>query len=160
MYVQVMLSTNLKPQIFIHFDKCSYLCTYVLMYITLHTCIYIITYIFSSTPVVLEHLQEEMKKMKLGPKGQLSQMKQKAEDLKSARESERQEIAQEKLYQHWRENNPQIKQVNAHIMCPNVIVRRVLSGVKFLGGGPTHLFICMYVYTHMRGAARRGMAQA
>ena len=37
---------------------------------------------------------------------------------------------------------------------------RVLSGVNFFGGEPTHLFICMYVYTHMRGAARRGLAQA
>ena len=31
---------------------------------------------------------------------------------------------------------------------------------QILGGEPTHLFICMYVYTHMRGAARRGVAQA
>ena len=34
-------------------------------------------------------------------------------------------------------------------MCVCVCVR-VLSGVKFLGG--TYTSVCMYVYTHMRGA--------
>ena len=31
---------------------------------------------------------------------------------------------------------------------------------QIFGEEPTHLFICTYVYTHMRGAARRGVAQA
>ena len=52
-----------------------------------------------------------MRELKLGPQGQLSQMKEKAEELKSARERERKEIAHEKLYHHWRENNPQIRKV-------------------------------------------------
>ena len=31
---------------------------------------------------------------------------------------------------------------------------------QIFGGEPTHLFICMYEYTHMRGTVWRGMAQA
>lgn len=55
--------------------------------------------------------QEELQALELGPEGRLSQMKVRSEELKGAREEERRKVAQDKLYQQWRSNNPEIRQV-------------------------------------------------
>ena len=41
------------------------------------------------------------------------QMKLRAESIRSAREEDRKRVAEEKLYQHWRENNPEIRQIES-----------------------------------------------
>lgn len=38
-------------------------------------------------------------------------MKEKTDALKSAREEKRREVAEQKLYDHWRENNPELREV-------------------------------------------------
>jgi len=35
------------------------------------------------------------------------------DSIKSAREEDRKKLAEEKLYQHWRENNPDIRQIES-----------------------------------------------
>ena len=57
-----------------------------------------------------------MQALELSPEGCLSHMKARAEDLKGAREEERKKVAQEKLYQQWRVNNPEIRQVCVYAM--------------------------------------------
>ncbi|XP_053375365.1 trichoplein keratin filament-binding protein-like [Mercenaria mercenaria] len=43
----------------------------------------------------------------------LGEMKERAETLRSAREEKRKNIAQEKLYEHWRQNNPDIRKIES-----------------------------------------------
>jgi trichoplein keratin filament-binding protein len=40
-------------------------------------------------------------------------LKQRAETLRSAREDERKKVAQEKLYEHWRVNNPELREIES-----------------------------------------------
>lgn len=40
-------------------------------------------------------------------------LKQRAENLRSAREDERKKLAEEKLYEHWRMNNPEIREIES-----------------------------------------------
>ncbi|XP_059146310.1 trichoplein keratin filament-binding protein-like [Physella acuta] len=51
----------------------------------------------------------------------LEEMKVKAEGLKSAREEKRQKIAEEKLYQHWRENNPALRKAESALLQEHVV---------------------------------------
>jgi len=43
----------------------------------------------------------------------LDALKQRMDSIKSAREEDRKKLAEEKLYQHWRENNPDIRQIES-----------------------------------------------
>lgn len=43
----------------------------------------------------------------------LDEMKDRADTLRSAREEKRKNLAQEKLYEHWRQNNPDIRQIES-----------------------------------------------
>ena len=60
--------------------------------------------------------QDELQALKLSPEGRLSQMKVRADELKDVREEERKKVAQDKLYQHWRSNNPEIRQVGCQML--------------------------------------------
>lgn len=40
-------------------------------------------------------------------------LKYKIDSIKSAREEDRKKLAEEKLYQHWRENNPDIREIES-----------------------------------------------
>ncbi len=43
----------------------------------------------------------------------LDALKHRMDSIKSAREEDRKKLAEEKLYQHWRENNPDIRQIES-----------------------------------------------
>lgn len=51
----------------------------------------------------------------------LDEMKERAETLKSAREEKRKHVAQEKLYEHWRQNNPDIRKIESEQLKDYVI---------------------------------------
>lgn len=51
----------------------------------------------------------------------LEEMKDRAGTLRSAREEKRRNIAQEKLYEHWRQNNPDIRQIESEQLQKHVI---------------------------------------
>ncbi len=40
-------------------------------------------------------------------------LKQRMDSIKSAREEDRKRLVEEKLYQHWRENNPDIREIES-----------------------------------------------
>jgi trichoplein keratin filament-binding protein len=48
-------------------------------------------------------------------------LKQRAETLRSAREDERKKIAQEKLYEHWRVNNPELREIESKKLNNHVV---------------------------------------
>lgn len=57
----------------------------------------------------------ELRGLSLQNSTRLSEMKEKTEVLKSSREEKRKQIASEKLYQHWKENNPELREVASEI---------------------------------------------
>ena len=52
-----------------------------------------------------------MKGLSVDNYARIEDMRDRSEALRSAREEKRQQIAQEKLYEHWRVNSPDIRQV-------------------------------------------------
>ncbi|CAB4004077.1 Hypothetical predicted protein [Paramuricea clavata] len=59
-----------------------------------------------------KQLEVELRQHRSARGGQVQDMKTRAEDLKSAREERRQKLADEKLYEHWRQNAPELRQVS------------------------------------------------
>ena len=57
----------------------------------------------------------ELKGLSVQNSSRLNEMKEKTEALKSSREEKRKQIASEKLYQHWKENNPELREVASEI---------------------------------------------
>lgn len=51
----------------------------------------------------------------------LDEMKERADTLRSAREEKRKHVAQEKLYEHWRQNNPDIRKIESEQLKDHVI---------------------------------------
>lgn len=51
----------------------------------------------------------------------LEDMKMRADDLKSAREEKRQKLAQDKLYEHWRQNNPDLRKAESEMLQGHVV---------------------------------------
>lgn len=51
----------------------------------------------------------------------LEEMKMRADDLKSAREEKRQKLAQDKLYEHWRENNLELRKAESEMLQGHVV---------------------------------------
>ncbi|KAH9524291.1 hypothetical protein Btru_054065 [Bulinus truncatus] len=51
----------------------------------------------------------------------LEDMKSRVDDLKTAREEKRQRLVEEKLYQHWRENNPDLRKVESSLLQDHVV---------------------------------------
>ncbi|EDV22467.1 uncharacterized protein TRIADDRAFT_59089 [Trichoplax adhaerens] len=57
-----------------------------------------------------EQYEKELKALREnGAKDRILRMKQKSENLKSARESARKQLADEKLFEHWRQNCPELR---------------------------------------------------
>ncbi|KAK7087908.1 trichoplein keratin filament-binding protein-like [Littorina saxatilis] len=84
----------------------------------------------------LKRRQERLKELLLGESKQYEaelkgfsnenyqrreEMKDRAEGLKSAREEKRKQIAEEKLYEHWQQNNPDIRQVHSELLKEHVV---------------------------------------
>lgn len=67
--------------------------------------------------------EKELKELRInGPKNSktLESLKYKIDNIKSAREDDRKRLAEEKLYQHWRENNPDIRQIESKQLTDHV----------------------------------------
>lgn len=63
-----------------------------------------------------EQLTNEMKQLRANGEvnsNTFDMMKSRIENIKSAREEDRKKIAQEKLYEHWRQNNPELRQLES-----------------------------------------------
>jgi len=65
--------------------------------------------------------QAELRGLSSSNFDRLEQMKERANGLKSAREEKRQKLAQEKLYEHWRENNPDLRTVESKLLQEHVV---------------------------------------
>ncbi len=46
----------------------------------------------------------------------LDSLKHQIDSIKSAREEDRKRLAEEKMYQHWRQNNPEIREIESKRM--------------------------------------------
>ncbi|XP_065055118.1 trichoplein keratin filament-binding protein-like [Rhopilema esculentum] len=66
-------------------------------------------------------LQKEMRQSRLSKAGKLIEMKDRADELRDAKEERRKQIAEEKLYQHWKENEPDLRKVQSTQVQQNVI---------------------------------------
>lgn len=69
-------------------------------------------------------LQKELKNLRLNGinnSNTLSSLKMKAEELKWAREKERQKIAEDKLYENWRQNNPELRELESQQLQKHVV---------------------------------------
>ncbi|XP_005108740.1 trichoplein keratin filament-binding protein [Aplysia californica] len=51
----------------------------------------------------------------------LEEMRTKADGLKSAREEKRQKLAEEKLYEHWRQNNAELRKAESQLLQEHVV---------------------------------------
>lgn len=51
----------------------------------------------------------------------LDSLKYQIDSIKSAREEDRKRLAEEKMYQHWRENNPEIREIESKRMISNLL---------------------------------------
>ncbi|GFO32829.1 glycolipid transfer protein [Plakobranchus ocellatus] len=65
--------------------------------------------------------EAELKGISRPSTSRLDDMRARADDLKSAREEKRQKLAEEKLYQHWRENNPELRKAEAQLLQEHVV---------------------------------------
>nr|CAB3266871.1 trichoplein keratin filament-binding protein-like [Phallusia mammillata] len=65
--------------------------------------------------------EAELRKLSLGNYSRIKEMKQKTEALKSAREEKRKQIAEEKMYEHWKENNPELRALESDLHREHVI---------------------------------------
>lgn len=65
-------------------------------------------------------LEAQLKEMSRENYDRLDAMKERAEGLRSAREEKRKQIAEEKLYDHWQQNNPEMRQVQSELLKEHV----------------------------------------
>lgn len=70
--------------------------------------------------------EEELKQLRksggLNPNlNTIEELKMRSEQLKSAREDERRKLAQEKLYENWRQNNPELRQIESRQLQSHVV---------------------------------------
>jgi len=56
-------------------------------------------------------LEREMREKRLSKAGNLIEMRDRADELKENREERRKQVAQERLYEHWKENEPELRKV-------------------------------------------------
>ncbi|XP_078491651.1 trichoplein keratin filament-binding protein-like [Ciona intestinalis] len=59
--------------------------------------------------------EAELRGLSIGNYSRLQDIKNKTENLKSAREEKRQQLAEEKLYEHWRQNNEHLRKVQTDL---------------------------------------------
>ncbi|KAL4223980.1 hypothetical protein ACF0H5_017439 [Mactra antiquata] len=63
-----------------------------------------------------DQYEAELKGFSRDNYSRLDDMKDRADTLRSAREEKRKNVAQEKLYEHWRQNNPDIRRIESDQM--------------------------------------------
>ncbi|CAF0721567.1 unnamed protein product [Brachionus calyciflorus] len=71
-----------------------------------------------------KNFQIELKNLRINGinnSNSLSSLKLKAEALKSARENERRKLAEEKLYENWRQNNPELRELESKQLQKHVV---------------------------------------
>uniref|UniRef100_A0A8D0GWS4 Trichoplein keratin filament-binding protein n=1 Tax=Sphenodon punctatus TaxID=8508 RepID=A0A8D0GWS4_SPHPU len=66
-------------------------------------------------------LVAELKELRLGKEAYLSEMREKGEGLKSAREERRKKVAEELLYEHWRQNNTKLREIESELHKKHVV---------------------------------------
>jgi len=70
------------------------------------------------------HLEEELKQLRLSGDNNANTvegLKSRADTLRSAREDNRKKIAEEKLYEHWRVNNPELRQLESRQLIEHTV---------------------------------------
>jgi len=65
--------------------------------------------------------EEELKAKRLGGAGRLLQMKERADELKADKETRRKEIAEQKMYEHWKQNAPELREIEADQLREHVV---------------------------------------
>ncbi|XP_048582747.1 trichoplein keratin filament-binding protein [Nematostella vectensis] len=65
--------------------------------------------------------EEQLRDARLGESGKLIQMRDRAEELKSGKETRRKELAQQKLYEHWKQNAPELRQIESEQFKEHVV---------------------------------------
>ncbi|XP_033102146.1 trichoplein keratin filament-binding protein-like [Anneissia japonica] len=70
-----------------------------------------------------DELEAELRGLSTGNYMRLSDMKDRTNEIKSKRERERQQIADEKMYEHWKKNNPDLRKLESNMHKKHVIQR-------------------------------------
>lgn len=65
--------------------------------------------------------EEELKAKRLGGAGRLLQMKERADELRADKEARRKEIAEQKLYDHWKQNAVELREIEADQLREHVV---------------------------------------
>ncbi|XP_015761761.1 PREDICTED: trichoplein keratin filament-binding protein-like [Acropora digitifera] len=65
--------------------------------------------------------EAELKEKRLGGAGRLLHMKERADELKADKEARRKEIAEQKLYEHWKQNAPELREIEADQLREHVV---------------------------------------
>ncbi|XP_044296374.1 trichoplein keratin filament-binding protein isoform X1 [Varanus komodoensis] len=68
-----------------------------------------------------EMLATELQALRLNKDTDLSKMRQKTEDLKSAREEQRKQIAEDRLYECWKKNSAKLREVESELHKQHVV---------------------------------------
>ncbi|XP_031573283.1 trichoplein keratin filament-binding protein-like [Actinia tenebrosa] len=76
------------------------------------------------TEMLLKEKQDherELRDLRLGGAGKIFEMKARADELKSEKEARRKEIAEQKLYEHWKQNAPELRQIESEQLKEHVV---------------------------------------
>ncbi|XP_068677957.1 trichoplein keratin filament-binding protein-like [Montipora foliosa] len=65
--------------------------------------------------------EAELKDKRHGGAGKLLHMKDRADELKADKETRRKEIAEQKLYEHWKQNAPELREIEADQLREHVV---------------------------------------
>ncbi|XP_030438466.1 trichoplein keratin filament-binding protein isoform X1 [Gopherus evgoodei] len=68
-----------------------------------------------------ELLTAELRELRLNKESDLSKIRERSEDLKSAREERRKKVAEELLYEHWKKNNTKLREIESELHRKHVI---------------------------------------
>lgn len=68
-----------------------------------------------------DQYEAELRGLSKGNHLRMEDMRDRAENLRSAREEKRKNLAEEKLYEHWRQNNPDLRKIESEMMKDHVI---------------------------------------
>nr|XP_014345958.1 PREDICTED: trichoplein keratin filament-binding protein isoform X2 [Latimeria chalumnae] len=66
-------------------------------------------------------LEAELKSLSLDQDSQMKEIKEKSEELKSAREERRKKLAEEMLYEHWKKNAAELRQIESDLHKKHVV---------------------------------------
>uniref|UniRef100_A0A8C8VKE5 Trichoplein keratin filament-binding protein n=1 Tax=Pelusios castaneus TaxID=367368 RepID=A0A8C8VKE5_9SAUR len=68
-----------------------------------------------------ELLAAELRELRLNKESDLNAIRERGEDLKSAREERRKKLAEELLYEHWKKNNAKLREIESELHKKHVI---------------------------------------